>query len=101
VSLSPDRRRDALEAGHEEEVAWEKVTVMNRPQLLAQRIAALLAKRNAAYCEACLIERLLVASRAAMKAALEQDCFSVRVGVCADCKTRKQVVTNRAGRMAA
>jgi hypothetical protein len=74
---------------------------MNRPQLLAQRIAALLAKRSAAYCEACLIERLLVASRAAMKAALELDCFSVRVGVCADCKTRKQVVTNRAGRMAA
>ena len=74
---------------------------MSRPQLLAQRIATFLQKRNAAYCETCLIERLLVASRAAMRAALEADCLAVRVGVCADCKTRKQVVTCRAERLAA
>ena len=69
---------------------------MSRPQLVAQRIAAFLQKRNAAYCENCLIERLLVASRAAMKAALETNCFSVRVGICPDCKTRKQVIAYRA-----
>ena len=74
---------------------------MSRPQILAQRIATFLQKRNAVYCEACLIERLLIASRAAMRAALEADCFSVRVGVCADCKARKQVVAPRAGRLAA
>ena len=69
---------------------------MSRPQILAQRIATLLRKHNAAYCESRLIERLLVASRAAMKAALEMDCFALRVGVCADCKTRKQVTSYRA-----
>jgi hypothetical protein len=74
---------------------------MSRPQHLAQRIAAFLQKRNAAYCEACLIERLLVASRAAMKAALEMDCFAIRVGVCPDCKTRKQVIMHRSGKIAA
>jgi len=71
--------------------------VAGRPHALAQRIAAFLRKRNAGYCETCLIARLLVASRAAMRAALEMDCFSVRVGVCPDCKTRKQVITCKAG----
>ena len=74
---------------------------MSRPQLLAHRIAVFLQKRNAAYCESCLVERLLIASRAAMKAALEMDCFAMRIGVCADCKTRKQVITHRAGSVAA
>ena len=74
---------------------------MSRPQLLAHRIAVFLRKRNAAYCESCLVERLLIASRAAMKAALEMDCFAMRIGVCADCKTRKQVITHRAGSVAA
>ncbi len=74
---------------------------MSRPQFLAQRIAAFLQKRNATYCESCLIERLLVASRATMRAALGIDCFAVRVGVCADCKTRKQVVSRRAENVAA
>ena len=60
-----------------------------------------LQKRNATYCEACLAERLLVASRAAMKAALELDFLAVRVGLCDDCKTRKQVVTCRARNLAA
>ena len=69
---------------------------MSRPQFVAQRIAAFLQKRNTAYCESCLVERLLVASRAAMKAALEASCFSVRVGICPDCKTRKQVIAYRA-----
>jgi hypothetical protein len=69
---------------------------MNRPQNLAQRIAMFLEKRNAAYCEACLVERLLVASRAAMRAALEMDYFTIRVGICPDCKTRKQVIGRRA-----
>jgi hypothetical protein len=59
---------------------------------ISQRIAAFLEKRNAAYCESCLVERLLIASRAAMKAALETDRFSTRLGVCPDCKTRKQVI---------
>jgi hypothetical protein len=68
---------------------------MSNPQILAQRIAAFLGKRNAVYCESCLVERLLVASRAAMKAALGSDFFALRVGVCADCKTRKQVVAHR------
>jgi hypothetical protein len=74
---------------------------MSGPQFLAQRIAAFLEKRNAAYCEACLIERLLVASRATMRAALATDRLTVRVGVCADCRTRKQVVSRRAGNVAA
>jgi hypothetical protein len=74
---------------------------MSRPQILAQRIAAFLQKRNAAYCETCLIGRMLIASRAALRAAVAMDCFSVRVGVCADCKTRKQVITRRAEDVAA
>ena len=59
---------------------------------IVQRVAAFLEKRNAAYCESCLVERLLIASRVAMKAALETDRFAVRLGVCPDCKTRKQVI---------
>jgi hypothetical protein len=74
---------------------------MSRPQILAQRIALFLQKHNEAYCETCLVERLLVASKAAMKAALATDYFSVRIGVCTDCKTRKQVITNRADQRAA
>jgi hypothetical protein len=74
---------------------------MSRPQFLAQRIAAFLEKRNAAYCESCLVERLVVASRATMRAALASDRFAVHVGVCADCRTRKQVVTHRAEGLAA
>jgi hypothetical protein len=74
---------------------------MSRPQILAQRIATFLEKRNSAYCESCLVERLVVASRAAMKAALEMNCFAVRLGVCPDCKTRKQVISSRQGRLAA
>ena len=74
---------------------------MSRPHLIAQRVAAFLQKRNAAYCEACLIERLLIASRAAMKAALETTCFSVRIGICPDCKTRKQVISHRRENVAA
>jgi len=74
---------------------------MSRPQLVAQRVAAFLQKRNAAYCESCLIERLLIASRAAMKAALEMNCFAVRIGVCPDCKMRKQVIGHREGKEAA
>ena len=69
---------------------------------VADRLAAFLQKRNAAYCEACLIERLLIASRTAMKAALEMNCFNVRVGVCPDCRNRKQVIAHSAdGRKAA
>ena len=68
---------------------------MSGPQLIAHRVAAFLQKRDAAYCEACLVERLLIASRAAMRAALEMNCFTVRVGVCPDCRTRKQVVACR------
>jgi hypothetical protein len=64
---------------------------------ITQRVAAFLEKRNAAYCESCLIERLLIASRAALKAALETDRFSTRIGVCPDCKTRKQVIACRGG----
>lgn len=59
---------------------------------IVQRVAAFLEKRNAAYCESCLVERLLIASRAAMKAAIETDRFSTRIGICPDCKTRKQVI---------
>jgi hypothetical protein len=70
---------------------------MSRPQHVAQRVAAFLQRQNAAYCESCLIERLLIASRAAMKAALETDCFASRVGVCPDCRTRKQVIACRTG----
>jgi hypothetical protein len=69
---------------------------MSRPQVIAQRIAAFLQKRNAAYCESCLTERLLIASRAAMRAALETSCFTIRLGICPDCKTRKQVIAYRA-----
>ena len=69
---------------------------MSRPQVIAERIAAFLQKRNAAYCESCLVERLLVASRVAMRAALEMSCFNIRIGVCPDCKTRKQVIAYRA-----
>ena len=70
---------------------------MSNPQHIAQRITTFLQKHDGAYCESCLIERLLVASRAAMKAALEMNCFSIRIGVCPDCKTRKQVIGYRAG----
>jgi hypothetical protein len=63
---------------------------------IAQRVEAFLRKRNAAYCESCLVERLLVASRLAMKQALETSTFTSRIGVCPDCKTRKQVIGQRA-----
>jgi len=74
---------------------------MSRPYLIAQRVAAFLRKRNAAYCEACLVERLLIASRTAMKAALATNCFTLRVGICPDCKARKQVIAHRAENVAA
>ena len=64
---------------------------------IAQRVAAFLEKRNAAYCESCLVERLLIASRVAMKAAIETERFSTRIGICPDCKTRKQVIGCRSG----
>ena len=70
---------------------------MSQVHNIAQRVAAFLEKRNAAYCESCLVERLLIASRAAMKAALETERFSVRLGVCPDCRTRKQVIGCRGG----
>lgn len=70
---------------------------MSQVNNIAHRLAAFLQKRNAAYCENCLIERLLIASRAALKAALEMNFFATRIGVCPDCKTRKQVVGHRAG----
>ena len=76
---------------------------MSRTQHIAQRIVALLRTRNTAYCEGCLIERLQVASRAAMKATLETDWFTIRIGICPDCKLRKQVIAARAsaGKVAA
>lgn len=74
---------------------------MSRPHQIAQRVATFLQKRNAAYCEACLVERLLIASRAAMKAALATNCFTVRIGICPDCKARKQVIAHRAENVAA
>jgi len=74
---------------------------MSRPQLIAQRIAAFLERHNGGYCETCLIERLLIASRAAMKAALAMDCFAVRTGICPDCKTRKQIFSSRSKNVAA
>jgi hypothetical protein len=76
---------------------------MSMPQHIAQRVAAFLQKHNAAYCENCLIERLLIASRAAMRAALETSCFTARIGICPDCRTRKQVIAcnGKAGKAAA
>jgi len=68
---------------------------MSRAPTIAPRVLAFLKRQNASYCESCLIERLLIASRAAMRAALELNCFSVRIGVCPDCKTRKQVIASR------
>jgi hypothetical protein len=70
---------------------------MSGPEHIAQRVAAFLRKRNAAYCESCLVERLLIASRVAMKTALDSNCFSTRIGVCPDCRTRKQVIAARSG----
>jgi hypothetical protein len=70
---------------------------MSMPQHIAQRIAAYLHKQNAVYCEGCLIERLQIASRAGLRAALEMNCFTVRLGVCPDCRARKQVIARRAG----
>jgi hypothetical protein len=75
--------------------AVARTEVMNRVDPIAHRVATFLQKRGGAYCEACLVERLLVASRAAMKAALALNCFSVRMGVCPDCRTRKQVIAYR------
>jgi hypothetical protein len=69
---------------------------MSGPQHIANRVAAFLQRQNAAYCESCLIERLLIASRAGMRAALDMNCFSTRIGVCPDCRTRKQVISHRA-----
>jgi hypothetical protein len=76
---------------------------MSGPEHIAQRVEAFLRKRNAAFCESCLIERLLIASRATLKAALDMNCFTARLGVCPDCKTRKQVIGARssAGNIAA
>ncbi len=76
---------------------------MSQVNHISQRLAAFLQKRNAAYCESCLVERLLIASRTAMKAALEMNCFAPRIGVCPDCKTRKHVIAHRSdvGRKAA
>jgi hypothetical protein len=70
---------------------------MTGVQHISHRLAAFLQKHNAAYCESCLVERLLIASRLAMKSALETDRFTVRLGVCPDCKTRKQVIACRDG----
>lgn len=64
---------------------------------IVHRVAAFLQKRNAAYCESCLVERLLIASRLAMKTAIETDQFSTRIGICPDCRTRKQVIACRGG----
>jgi hypothetical protein len=64
---------------------------------IVHRVAAFLQKRDAAYCESCLVERLLIASRVAMKTAIETDRFTVRIGICPDCKTRKQVIACRSG----
>lgn len=69
--------------------------VMNKTQVLGQRIAAFLRKTGATFCDSCLIERLMIASRASFRAALESEGFTVRVGICPDCKTRKQVITPR------
>jgi hypothetical protein len=69
---------------------------MSRISNIAHRVAAFLDKHNAAYCENCLVERLLIASRTAMRAALESERFNIRIGVCPDCRTRKQVVGSRA-----
>jgi hypothetical protein len=74
---------------------------MNRSHTLALRIATFLQKQNAGYCEACLVERLSIASKAALRAALETSYLAVGVGVCPDCKVRKQVVSRRSGTMAA
>ena len=69
--------------------------VMNKTQVLGQRIAAFLRKTGATFCDSFLIERLMIASRASFRAALESEGFTVRVGICPDCKTRKQVITPR------
>jgi hypothetical protein len=74
---------------------------MRKPNILAHRIAAFLEKRNAGYCESCLIERLSIASRAALRAALESSLLAANVGVCPDCKTRKQVISRRSETIAA
>jgi hypothetical protein len=68
---------------------------MSQVHHIAQRVTAFLQKHNAAYCESCLIERLLIASRLTLKAALQTDGFATRIGVCPDCKTRKQVISHR------
>lgn len=68
---------------------------MSRVNHVAQRVAAFLDKHGAAYCENCLVERLLIASRTALRTALETERFTVRIGVCPDCRTRKQVVGSR------
>lgn len=65
---------------------------MDRVRNIVERVAAFLQKRSAAYCESCLVERLLIASRTAMRAALETERFTSRIGICPDCKTRKQVI---------
>jgi hypothetical protein len=74
---------------------------MSGSHSLSQRIATYLTKQNAAYCEPCLVERLSVASKTAMRAALETEALDVRVGICPDCKMRRQVVTVRSRHAAA
>ena len=72
--------------------------MMSSVSHIVQRVAAFLEKRNnAAYCESCLVERLLIASRVAMKTAIETERFTTRIGICPDCKTRKQVIGCRSG----
>ena len=66
---------------------------MSKP--VADRILSFLQRTQRPLCESCLVQRVLIASREAVRAAIASEPFTLRMAVCADCRTRKQVVAVR------
>jgi hypothetical protein len=59
---------------------------------IANRITSFLHRKQQPYCESCLVAHLMVASRDAMREALQSEHLTVRNGVCCGCRGRKRVV---------
>jgi hypothetical protein len=68
---------------------------------LPDRIASFLRRKQQPYCDSCLIAHLMVASRDAMRQAMQSEQLAVRNGRCSGCGTRKQVVLVKTSKAAA
>jgi hypothetical protein len=68
---------------------------------LPNRISSFLRKKDQPYCEPCLIACLMIASRDAMRNALQTEQLSVGNGICCNCRCRKQVVRLKVEKAAA